>query len=773
MRFLRRTLAVGVIAGTFLAATSQSASATTPRATIAAATPTVVNLLNFNDFHGRIDANTVKWAGTIESLRAAAGEGNSLLLSAGDNISASLFASASQEDQPTIDVLNAMGLAGSAVGNHEFDKGYNDLINRVIADPNNARWNYLGANVYQKDTTTPALPSYAVYTIDGIKIGVIGAVTKETPALVSPGGITQIDIGDPVTAVNRVADQLTDGNAANGEADVLVAEYHEGATTGSDVGGTLEGNLALDGPFTEIVNQTSPKVSVLFTAHTHQLYAWDAPVPGSPGVTRPVLQTGSYGTNIGEVSLSIDPATKKVLSYASKNVPRVTTDDATLIATYPRVAAVDTITKKAIADAAVIGNKVIGKVDADITTAFTTTDQGPVRDDRGSESTLGNLVANALRDGLSSTDLGAAQIGVVNPGGLRAELLYAPDGSITYAEANGVLPFVNNLWTLTLTGAQFKNVLEQMWQPAGSSRPFLDLGLSDNVTYTLDPAAATGRHITSITVDGKPINPAAPYRIGTFSFLGTGGDNFTEFTKATDVKDTGLIDRDVWINYLTAKSPVSPSFARRGVVVGPLPSAVTAGSPVSFGVSKLDLTSLGSPANTSVVATIDGAAVGTFPVTAGAATVAFTVPGALVGAKTLTLTASPSKTTVSIPLTIAKKPTAKGTVTAKPSTVRAGGKVAVGLKAWDPKTKLTVTLDGRKAVGKVVTDASGAATLEIEIPRSTKVGAHTVAATTPDGVSSSAALAVTKFCLPFPGPHASFVQYLEWILAWLAGRACQ
>lgn len=772
MKFLRRTLAVGLVAGTFLAATSQSASAIAPRAMDAPTVPTVVNLFNINDFHGRIDPNTVKWAGTVESLRAAAGEGNSLLLSAGDNISASLFASASQQDQPTIDVLNAMGLAGSAVGNHEFDKGYNDLINRVIADPNNAKWNYLGANVYRKGTTTPALPGYAVYTVNGITIGLIGAVTQETPALVSPGGITQIDIGDPVAAVNRVADQLTDGDATNGEADVLVAEYHEGATTGSDVGGTLESNLALNGPFTKIVNQTSPKVSVLFTGHTHQLYAWDAAVPGAPGVTRPVLQTGSYGTNIGDVTLSIDPATKKVLSHTSKNVPRVTTDDATLIATYPRVAAVDAITRKAMADAAVIGDRVIGQVDADITTAFRATVDGMVRDDRGSESSLGNLVANALRDGLSSTDRGAAEIGVVNPGGLRADLLYAPDGSITYAEANSVLPFVNNLWTLTLTGAQFKNVMEQMWQPDGSSRTFLNLGLSDNVTYTLDPAAANGSHITSITVDGKPIDPTAPYRIGTFSFLGTGGDNFTAFLQATDVKDTGLIDRDVWIDYLTAKSPISPSFARRGVVISPLPSAVTAGSTVSFSVSKLDLTSLGSPANTNVVATIDGTGVGTFPVTAGAAAVTFTVPTSLVGAKTLTLVASPSKTTVSIPLTIARKPTAKGTVTLERTTVRAGGEVTVGLTAWDPKTELVITLDGRKAVGAVVTDARGAATATIQIPRSTKVGTHLVVATTPDGVSNSAPLRVTKFCVPFPGPHASFAAYVVWLLAWLAGRAC-
>lgn len=484
MKFIRRAVTVGLVAGSVITSTlpavaqAGAPAGTSVEAAAAATPPLTVNLFNLNDFHGRIDANTVKWAGSIEGLRANAGEASSLLLSAGDNVSAALFASASQDDQPTIDVLNALGLNSLSDGNHEFDKGYGDLMNRIIGDPPNAKWNYLGANVYLKGTTTPAQQEYRVFTVDGLKIGVIGAVTTETPSLVSPGGITQIDIGDPVAAVNRVADQLTDGDASNGEADVLVAEYHEGATTGSDAGGTLASNMALNGPFTAIVNNTSPKVSVLFNGHTHQLYSWDAPVPGQAGLTRPVLQTGSYGSNIGDVRLTIDPATKKVLSNTARNVPRVTIDDATLVANYPRVAQVQNITNAASAAAAVIGNKVIGKVDADITTAFA----GGTRDDRAAESALGNLVADALRDGLSSTDRGGAQIGMVNPGGLRADLLQAADGNITYAQANAVLPFVNNLWTLSLTGAQFRSVLEQMWQPASSSRPFLNLGLSDNVT---------------------------------------------------------------------------------------------------------------------------------------------------------------------------------------------------------------------------------------------------------------------------------------------------
>ena len=707
-----------------------------------AATPTTttLNLLNINDFHGRIDANTVKFAGTIEQLRAGGGEANTLLLAAGDNIGASLFASASQNDQPTIDVLNALGMNASSVGNHEFDKGYDDLVNRVVGNPPNAKWAYLGANVYLKGTTTPALPEYATFTVNGITVGVIGAVTRETPSLVSPGGITQIDIGDPVDAVNRVADQLTDGDPANGEADVLIAEYHAGATEGTPEKATLEQELVPGSEFAEIVNSTSPKVAALFTGHTHKEYAWDAPIPGTPGKTRPVLQTGDYGANIGHVTLTVDRLTKQVTSYTSANVPRTTTDDATLVATYPRVAAVKTIVDATIAQAAVIGNQPVGAVTADITTAYIGTD----RDNRGAESTLGNLVANALRDELSSADRGGAQIGVVNPGGLRAELFYAPDGVVTYAEANSVLPFVNNLWTLSLTGAQFKAVLEQMWQPTGAARPFLDLGLSDNVTYTIDPTAAAGSHITSITVNGAPIDPAASYRIGTFSFLGTGGDNFTAFLQATNVQDTGLVDRDAWIHYLGAHNPVSPSFARRGVVVSNLPTTAQAGSNVSLGVSQLDLTSLGSPANTTVTASIGGVGVGSFPVSAGAAAISFTVPPNLAGPQTLTVVASPSNTTVTIPITVTAKPVIRGGVLVLTPITRPGSSVVALLYGWSPNTALAVSIDGGATIATVRTNAFGIALVAVTVPSTTSAGLHRLVFTAAGGTNNSSAILVLR-----------------------------
>jgi 5'-nucleotidase len=728
-----------------------------------------VNLLNINDFHGRIDGNTVGWAATIEKLRQAAGpDSASALLSAGDNIGASLFASSSDGDLPTIDVLNKLELK-SSVGNHEFDKGYQDLVTRV-ADATD--WNYLGANVFKADGSR-ALQPYDVVTVNGVRVGVIGAVTQETPSLVTPSGIEGLQFKNPVTSVNEVADQLKDGDPDNGEADVVVAEYHEGAPEGTPDGATLDKELATSPVFKEIVTQTSSKVAAIFTAHTHKQYAWDAPVPGVTGKTRPVVQTGSYGETIGRVTFTVDADTKAVSSYTTGLTPRLTVsdlngdkktdgadqtifDDSVVAAYGQRVADVRTIVSAAVAKASVAGSPKVGQIGHDITTAYTSgsnaggtytvPDPKVGRDDRTSESTLGDTVANMLRDTMAPSRYGSAEIGIVNPGGLRAELLYAGtnnpatdvDGAVTTGEAVSVLPFANNLFTVRLTGAQLKQVLEQQWQTNADgtipSRSFLQLGLSDNVQTTLDPSKPMGSRVTSVRIDGQPLDLARTYTVGTFSFLATGGDNFRAFKQGT-ATDTGLVDTDGWFAYLgNHQTPaLEPSFARRQVYGAGFPESVGAGDAVSFSLTKLDLTSLGAPANTTVdVAMKTGTterALGTYPVTAGGATVSFTAPASIPAGSTFVVTARPSGTTVVMPATATANPAADTTTTATVTPSR------VVVRATKPTLTATVKTAGGAPVGggtvnvyengrNLGTAAVANGTATVKLPAFTTTGSH-------------------------------------------------
>lgn len=615
-----------------------------------AADDVTISLLDINDFHGRIDADTVKFAGTVEQFRADAGEDNTLFLSAGDNIGASLFASASQQDEPTIDVLNALDLAVSALGNHELDRGTDDLTGRVA---DRADFDYLAANVIDTATGQPLLPASETFEVGGLDVAVVGAVTEETPTLVSPGAIGTLEFTDPVEAVNET---VADLEALPDPPDVIVAAYHEGAGAGTPDGATVEEEVAAGGAFADIVENTAPEVDAIFTGHTHKQYAWDGPVAGVDR-TRPVLQTGSYGEAIGHISLTVDGDTGEVAAYDQEVVPRTTTDDATLVAQFPRVAEVARITEAALARAAEVGGQPVAEITDDITTAF---DDG-ARDDRSRESTLGNLVADAQLAGVQDTPAGA-DLSVVNPGGLRNELYFDgvddvnDDGVVTFAEANAVLPFTNNLSSVSLTGEQLRTVFEQQWQrdAAGDvpSRPYLQLGTSSNVAYTFDPTRDEGDRITSLRVDGDEVDPAATYKVAVPSFLASGGDNFRAFTQGTAV-DTGLLDYEVWIDHLDQNSPVAPDFARHAVRVEGLQDAYTAGDEVSFELPMLDLTSVGSPANTSVTATLvqgeDETPLGEFDVADGAATVSATLPSDVSGTASIRVEAAPSGTTATLP----------------------------------------------------------------------------------------------------------------------------
>src|SRR5690606_17796439 len=193
--------------------------------------PVEIDVVTINDFHGRIEADgaaagAAVLAGAVKSVRDA--NPNTIFAAAGDLIGASTFTSFIQDDNPTIDALNAAGLEVSAAGNHEFDQGWEDLRDRV---QDRAGWEYISSNVFLAETGEPALAPAWVKELDGVRVGFVGAVTEDLDTLVSPDGIRDLEVRSIVDSVNAVADDLRDGDAANGEADVVILLVHEGAAS--------------------------------------------------------------------------------------------------------------------------------------------------------------------------------------------------------------------------------------------------------------------------------------------------------------------------------------------------------------------------------------------------------------------------------------------------------------------------------------------------------------------------------------------------------------
>ena len=198
-------------------------------------------------------------------------------------------------------MLNALEVDASAVGNHEFDRGIDDLTGRVrdLAD-----FPYLSANVTLDGT--PIDHGYELFEIDGITVGVVGAVTeRDARRLVDGSGIVGVEFGDPVVAVNAIAARSRDGDAANGEADVIVAEYHEGsqATARARTRRRPTRQAALGAstwprpaPSATSSRTPPPDVDVIFNGHTHRTYSWLAPVPGGSRAGRAPGRAGRTST---------------------------------------------------------------------------------------------------------------------------------------------------------------------------------------------------------------------------------------------------------------------------------------------------------------------------------------------------------------------------------------------------------------------------------------------------------------------------------------------
>lgn len=705
--------------------------------------PVSIDIVTINDFHGRIEADGVAagaavLAGAVNSVRDA--NPNTIFAANGDSIGASTFTSFIDSDNPTIDALNAAGLEVSSVGNHEFDQGWEDLRDRVQP---RAQWPYLGANVFLKGTDEHAGDAYFVKELDGVKVGFIGAVTEDLPSLVSADGLADLDIRDIADSVNAVAEDLKDGDEGNGEADVIILLVHEGAAN------TDASSITPETPLGEILDGLDADVDAVSTAHTHQVY--NHVIDG-----RPVFQAGQYGEGFALTSLSVDPKTKELLSITNEIKPLTKTekDPVTgknvIIPLYDADPEVQKIVDAAKAQADILGAESVGEITGD----FNRARQGDGTENRGGESTIGNFVADVHKWATG------ADIAMMNPGGIRANLTYAssgasdPDGNVTFREAATVQPFANTLVTLNLTGAQVEAVLEEQWQPEEASRPFLKLGLSEGLQYTYDPTASAGERITSVTLNGEPIDPAASYLVAANSFLAAGGDNFFTFAEGTGKADTGKVDLQSTVEWFDANGTASPDLAQRAVGVALSPAdadGYSAGEEVTIALSSLAFTG-GDAAPTEATVSLGDSelAAGTVDPTvvdttdeAGRASLTFTVPEGVFGEQRLTVATSDG-TSVEVPVTFAAAPVAEGEITLSATSVAAGGSVTIDGTGFDAALDLVIELRSTPVqVGTVTVAGDGTFSVSVTIPKDTAAGAHTLAVIQPDGAEATAALTVT------------------------------
>ncbi|WP_186365985.1 bifunctional metallophosphatase/5'-nucleotidase [Corynebacterium sanguinis] len=514
MRFRSVTISLATVSVSALALAGlplASAEPTEPAAPVAQTGHFTIS--NITDFHGRWNQDLEsrdKVPGAVAlkcAIDRAAGDRAHAFTSSGDLVGASPFASMILDDEPTIDIMNLMGLDVSAVGNHEFDKGADDLTQRIVP---NAEWTYLAEGANGLDRST-GVKDYEIMDLDGVKVAFIGSVTDDMPNLVSPADIQGITWANPVDAINTRADALT----ASGEADVVIALPHEGNIDPS---------------------AWSDNVDAVFMGHTHQFI--------DPQGTSPIIfQAGQYSQGLANVDFAYDKDTD-TLTVEKKELLRA---DAIIACDTPN-SEIQEVIDAANAQAEEEGSKVIGTLSNSLYRGANK-DAAP-GSNRGVESQLNNLLANVAMWGVSNNSPVKPDLAVMNAGGVRDDLL---EGEVTYEDAFKVQPFGNEITYTTLKGADFKAALEQQWKKgAEGSRPMLSLGVSDNVSYTYDPTRADGDRITSVLIDGQPLDPAKDYVVAGSTFLLNGGDSFTALAQGTPLAQLGYIDIQAFTEYLTS-----------------------------------------------------------------------------------------------------------------------------------------------------------------------------------------------------------------------------
>jgi len=501
-----------------------------------------VQMLAINDFHGHLQPGTPGTV-TIDGKRVPAGGAaflathldrleaenrNTLRVATGDLIGGSPLITSLFAEQPAIEALDAMDFDLSVVGNHEFDKGYRELLRLQNGDGDfpGADFGYLAANVVKESTGRPILPPYAIERVGGVRVGFIGVVTKTTPTIVSAEGIEGLKFLDEAETINRYVPELRKRNVG-----AIVALVHEGGAHT----GTFNECANLTGAIVPIVKGLSRAVDVVLSGHTHQGY--NCRLGG-----RPVISGLAFGRLISDIDMVFDRRTRDLIATKSRNVP-VTQD----VAPDPELQALVERYEK---ESAPLANRVIGSATADLTREATP----------AGESALGDLIADAQ---LAATKVNGAQIALMNPGGIRSDILTQPAsaggeavGEITFGEAFAVQPFGNSLTTLTLTGEQLRQVLEQQFDnPSPGERRILQV--SAGFAYSWDASRPAGQRVdpASMTLDGAPINATTTYRVTVNSFLADGGDQFAVLREGTDRVGGGQ-DIDALEAYLAANGPI-------------------------------------------------------------------------------------------------------------------------------------------------------------------------------------------------------------------------
>ncbi|BCH23073.1 5'-nucleotidase C-terminal domain-containing protein [Mesorhizobium sp. L-8-3] len=518
-----------------------------------------LTILHINDWHSRIESNN-KYESTCSAEEEGKGEcfggaarlvtaiadrrkaldgQNVLLLNGGDNFQGSLFYT-TYKGTAEAEFLNMMKFDAMTVGNHEFDDGEEVLV-PFLEEVN---FPVLSANVHAdaKSKVGDKIKPSIVVEVGGQKIGIIGAVTNDTPEIASPG--PNITFEEDMKAIAAEVEKLK----AEG-VNKIIALTHVGYPRDKEAIAKIPGvDVVVGGHSHSLLSNTDPKAEGPYPTM----------IDNPEGYEVPVTQAASYSKYLGEFAVTFD----------DNGVVKEAKGDPILLdkSIMPDAGVLERI-KALGAPIEEMKSKVVAETAAPI--------DGSRETCRARECEMGNLITDAMLDRLKGQGV---TIAVQNGGGIRASI---DQGPVTMGEVLTVLPFQNTLATFEISGKDLVASLESGVSEIEEGKgKFPQVG---GLRYSFDKSVKPNEgRIKSVEVmeDGawKPIEPEKLYLAATNNFVRGGGDGYKLFaSNARNAYDFGPSLEQVVADYLAANQPYTPKLEGRVSEVGA--TQVAAGEP--------------------------------------------------------------------------------------------------------------------------------------------------------------------------------------------------
>jgi len=434
-----------------------------------------LTIFHTNDVHGRLTdgVGMAKIATIVNQYRSE--NDHVLMVDAGDILHGQKEVNFS-EGEAMVQVMNAVGYEYMTAGNHDFNYGYERLIelNEMADFPI-----FAGNAVYEGTENSIIEKEYDIKSFGDYTVAIFGIATPETMYKSHPDGVAGLEFINPVEYAQDMMTYLE----ANYDLDFVIALAHLG----------IDQSTLYEERSTAIAEQVEG-IDLIIDGHSH--------TPLSDGMTvgdSLIVQTGNYGGNLGQVVVTIEDGE---IGYEVDLIDSAAAEE------YDKNEEVNDIIAAAEGELSDIFSRVIGTTDTLL--------DGERENVRTKETNLGNLITDAM------IKASGADIALTNGGGIRASI---QPGDITVGDVVDVLPFGNILVTQELTGEIIMEALEH----GTRAYPEPEGGFPQvaGMTYKINPDAAAGERIHSVMIGGEAIDLNRTYIFATNDFLVAGGDDYT------------------------------------------------------------------------------------------------------------------------------------------------------------------------------------------------------------------------------------------------------